>query len=87
MKVLMLMTGSEAQWSGRALRDGAAGHLAKSCPPDMLIAAIERLARSGKYTPQPPAERLSDTVGTPAGREPHEAGADRNSRSFGLPAE
>jgi DNA-binding NarL/FixJ family response regulator len=41
-----------------ALRAGAAGYLSQLCPPDELIAAVERVAAGGRYVPAALSEML-----------------------------
>jgi two-component system invasion response regulator UvrY len=76
VKVLIVSTHDEAQYSVRAIRAGAAGYLTKSSPPEELVRAVGSLVRTGRYItdsvaaalaefavddrPGPAHERLSD---------------------------
>lgn len=56
IKVLVVSTHDEAQYSVRAIRAGAAGYLTKTSAPDELIRAVRVLVQTGHY--------LSDGVAT-----------------------
>ncbi|WP_027797405.1 response regulator [Paraburkholderia acidipaludis] len=49
LPVLVLSIHNEAQVASRALRAGATGYLTKDSDPDVLIAAIRKLADGGRF--------------------------------------
>lgn len=49
LPVLVLSMHNEGQVVSRALRAGAAGYLTKDCEPEVLIAAIRKVAGGGRY--------------------------------------
>lgn len=49
LPVLVLSTGKGAHVVSRALRAGATGYVAKNSDPDILLAAIRRLASGGRF--------------------------------------
>jgi DNA-binding NarL/FixJ family response regulator len=76
LPLLVLTMHHEAQVAARALRAGAAGYLTKDCEPEVLIAAIRKLATGGKFID--PA--LVDAIvfdGHRLSRAPHESLSDR----------
>jgi two-component system invasion response regulator UvrY len=58
LPVLILSMEREDEFAVRALRAGASGYLEKRSAPDLLIAAIKRLAQGHKYLSPELAERL-----------------------------
>jgi DNA-binding NarL/FixJ family response regulator len=58
LRVLVLSMHSEQQYAVRAVRAGASGYLTKESAPDMLVAAIRRIAGGGAFISPETAERL-----------------------------
>lgn len=48
-KVLMLSTHAEEIFAIRALRGGANGYLTKGAPPELLVEAVQTVARGGRH--------------------------------------
>jgi two-component system invasion response regulator UvrY len=61
----------------RALRAGAAGYLTKESAPELLVEAVRKVVRGGKYVSPAVAERLAFNLGKDADRPPHETLSDR----------
>ena len=76
LPVLVLSIHDEAQVASRALRAGATGYLTKDSDPDVLLAAIRKLADGGRFIDP----KLVDAMvfETPRGDvPPHEVLSDR----------
>jgi len=85
LPVLMMSMYSEDVYAIRALRSGASGYIEKSAPPELLLAAVRRVAAGGKWVSEAMTERLTDQVGSqPAGSLPHERLSDRELEVFRL---
>jgi DNA-binding NarL/FixJ family response regulator len=75
--VLVLSVHPEDQYALRAFRAGASGYLSKERSPELLVEAIRRVARGGRYVPDSLAERLVTRLGAGGEMEPHETLSDR----------
>jgi two-component system, NarL family, invasion response regulator UvrY len=82
LPVLVLSTYPEDQYAVRVLKQGAAGYLTKESAPELLIAAVRRIAGGGKYVSAYVAERLLDSVRGEPGGAPHERLSDREFEVF-----
>jgi DNA-binding NarL/FixJ family response regulator len=76
LPILVLSMHNEAQVVSRALRAGAAGYLTKDCEPDVLIAAIRKVAGGGRYLDPSLVEAMVFT-GAGSDSPPHETLSDR----------
>ncbi len=78
MALLVLSVHPEDQYAVRAFRAGAAGYLSKERSPELLLAAIRKVAGGGRYVPESVVERLVTRLDSGAsGAEPHETLSDR----------
>jgi PAS domain S-box-containing protein len=59
LAVLMFSVYAEEQYAIRALKTGAAGYVTKSSEPEVLIAALRKVAQGGRYISASLAERLA----------------------------
>jgi two-component system, NarL family, invasion response regulator UvrY len=75
--LLVLSVHPEDQYAVRAFRAGAAGYLSKERSPELLIAAIRRVAQGGRCVPESVAERLVARLGSNGGAERHESLSQR----------
>lgn len=77
--VIMLSVYPENQFALRAIRGGAHAYLNKGCSPDILFAAIAKVASGGLYITPVLAELLAQNVrGSPDDEKPpHEALSNR----------
>ena len=77
--VIMLSVYPENQFALRAMRGGAHAYLNKGCSPDILFAAIAKVASGGLYITPVLAELLAQNVrGSPDDEKPpHEALSNR----------
>jgi DNA-binding NarL/FixJ family response regulator len=81
VRVLVLSMHSEQQYAVRAVRAGASGYLTKESAPDMLVAAIRRIAAGGAFISPETAERLVLDANT-GDAAPHTALSDREFEVF-----
>jgi DNA-binding NarL/FixJ family response regulator len=77
LPVLIMSLHGEEQFAVRALRAGASGYLTKSTAPELLLTAVTKVLRGGRYISESLAERLAADVGLSAGLSPHERLSDR----------
>lgn len=77
--VIMLSVYPENQFALRAMRGGAHAYLNKGCSPDILFAAIAKVASGGLYITPVVAELLAQNVrgGPDDEKPPHEALSNR----------
>ena len=66
LPVLMLSTYPERQYAVRCIKLGAAGYLNKSADPDVMIAAVRKVAAGGVFVTPITAEALAGAVGASA---------------------
>lgn len=77
VKVLILSMYPEERFAARALKNGAAGYLAKDSASEELIKAIRSIYSRGKYITPRLAEILADTIQNGTTARPHEKLSDR----------
>lgn len=77
IKVLMVSTHDEAQYSVRAIRAGAAGYLTKTSPPDELVRAVRLVVRTGRYITDSVAAALAEFAADDRPGPAHEHLSDR----------
>lgn len=58
LPVLVLSMHNEPQVATRMLRSGASGYITKDCDPEVLLAAMRRVAGGGKYIAPDLAEKM-----------------------------
>jgi DNA-binding NarL/FixJ family response regulator len=58
-KILMFSIHDEAAYVIRALEAGAKGYITKSCAPEILVEAVERIARGERYLEREIAQKLA----------------------------
>lgn len=77
--VIMLSVYPESQFAVRALRGGAHAYLNKGCAPEILFAAIAKVASGGLYVTPAVADLLAQNVraGAEDEKAPHEALSNR----------
>ncbi len=75
--LLVLSVHPEDQYAVRAFRAGAAGYLSKERSPELLIAAIRRVAEGGRCVPESVAERLVARLASNGEAERHESLSQR----------
>jgi two-component system, NarL family, invasion response regulator UvrY len=75
--VLVLSVHPEDQYAVRAFRSGAAGYLTKERSPELLVAAIRKVAQGGRSVPDAIAERLVTAHAPGGATELHETLSER----------
>ncbi len=76
-RVLILSMYSEDQYAVRALRAGASGYINKETAPQVLIEAIRKVHRGGRYVSLDLAEKLIDYIDVFVDVSSHELLSDR----------
>jgi len=85
LPVLMMSMYSEDVYAIRALRAGASGYIEKSAAPELLLAAVRRVAAGGKWVSAAMTDRLMAQIGgDSADSLPHERLSDREFEVFRL---
>ncbi|MBC7468031.1 MAG: response regulator transcription factor [Ramlibacter sp.] len=84
LPVLMLSTYPERQYAVRCIKLGASGYLNKSADPDVMIAAVHKVADGGVFVTPATAEALAGAVGGPGARPGAEALSHREHQVFRL---
>jgi DNA-binding NarL/FixJ family response regulator len=77
LPVLIMSLHGEEQFAVRALRAGASGYLTKSTAPELLVVAVTKVLRGGRYVSESLADRLAADVGGSSTGSPHERLSDR----------
>jgi two-component system, NarL family, invasion response regulator UvrY len=75
--ILMLTGHPEDHYAIRCLKGGADGYLTKDSASELLIAAIRRVTKGGKYISPGLAEQLAWTLQHDSAETPHESLSDR----------
>jgi DNA-binding NarL/FixJ family response regulator len=75
--ILVLSMHNELQIARRALAAGASGYLTKDSRPDILMAAIRKVATGGRFIDPVLAEQMMFEAGDTGMRPPHELLSDR----------
>lgn len=84
LPVLVLSMHNEPQVAARALKAGANGYITKDCEPDILLAAIRKVAAGGKYIAPELAEKMVFDATSTAQRAPHTLLSERESEVLRL---
>jgi DNA-binding NarL/FixJ family response regulator len=77
LPVLVLSAHSEDQLALRLLKGGAAGYLTKDRAPEVLLSALRKVARGGKYVSESLAEKLVSRLASNGTKARHETLSDR----------
>jgi DNA-binding NarL/FixJ family response regulator len=59
LRILVLSMHNEPQVVMRALKAGASGYICKDCKPEMLLEAIRKVSKTGKYISPAMAEQIA----------------------------
>jgi DNA-binding NarL/FixJ family response regulator len=84
LPLLVLSMHNEPQVAARMLRAGANGYITKDCEPDILLAAIRKVAANGRFIAPELAEQMVFDVISTAPRPPHSLLSNREFEVFGL---
>lgn len=87
LPVLILSMHNEPQVAARMLRAGAEGYITKDCEPDILLAAIRKIAAHGRYVAPELAERMVFDGATSTDGLPHQLLSAREFEVFQLLAQ
>ena len=84
LPILVLSMHNEPQVAARALKAGANGYITKDCEPEILMAAIRKVASRGKYIDPDLAERMVFDTTSSAQHPPHNLLSGRELEVFRL---
>jgi DNA-binding NarL/FixJ family response regulator len=84
LPVLVLSMHNEPQVAARMLGAGANGYITKDCEPDILLAAIRKVAANGRFIAPDLAEKMVFDVTSTGQRPPHSLLSNREYEVFGL---
>ncbi len=82
--IVVLSMHNETQLVSRALKAGAIGYVTKDSDPEMLLAAIRKVVRGGKYIDPVLVDEMVFARGPDGNRLPHELLSDREFQIFQL---
>ena len=77
LPILVLSMHNEPQIARRALRAGAGGYVTKDSEPELLLAAIRKVAAGGRFIDPALAEQMAFEGVSPPRERPHESLTDR----------
>lgn len=84
LPILILSMHNETQVAARVLKAGANGYITKDSEPDILVAAIRKVAAGGKYIVPELAEKMVFDVTSPGEQLPHMQLSNRELEVFRL---
>ena len=84
LPILVLSMHNEPHVAARMLRAGASGYITKDCEPDILLAAIRKVAANGRYIAPELAEKMVFDVTSTEQRSRHSLLSDREAEVFRL---
>tara|TARA_B100000686_G_scaffold354949_1_gene468421 strand:- start:3981 stop:4628 length:648 start_codon:yes stop_codon:yes gene_type:complete len=82
LPVIILSIFEEEEYGIRLLQSGAAGYLSKTCPPEQLVEAIQKVSGGGKYITPTLGEKLVMSLGTNSNKSAHENLSNREYQVF-----
>lgn len=85
LPILVFSMHNEPLVATRMLRAGASGYITKDCEPDILLAAVRKVAAHGKYIDPGIAEKMAFDATTTAACPAHAMLSDRELQVFRLP--
>lgn len=84
LPVLMLSMYAEEHYAIRSLRAGAQGYIQKDCPPEAILAAIERVAGGRTHVSDMVMEQMAAAISGAHSDRPHERLSRREFQVFQL---
>jgi DNA-binding NarL/FixJ family response regulator len=84
LPILVLSMHNEPQVAARMLKAGASGYITKDCEPDILLAAIRKVAAHGRYIAPDIAEKMVFDVTSSEQGPSHTLLSDRELEIFRL---
>lgn len=84
LPILILTMHNEPQVAARMLKAGATGYISKDCEPEILLAAIRKVAANGKYIAPDLAEKMVFDLTATAQRPLHSLLSEREAEIFRL---
>jgi DNA-binding NarL/FixJ family response regulator len=84
LPILVLSMHNESQVAARVLKAGASGYITKDCEPEVLLAAIRKVAARGKYIAPEIAEKMAFDATSAGNTLPHHWLSNREMEVFRL---
>jgi len=84
LPILVLSMHNEPQVAARALKAGATGYITKDCEPELLLAAIRKVAANVRYIAPDIAEKIAFDATSTATDVPHGQLSEREREVFQL---
>lgn len=84
LPILVLTMHNEPQVVARALKAGANGYITKDCEPELLLAAIRKVAAGGQFIAPDLAEKMIFAATSATSAPPHTQLSDREMEVFTL---
>jgi DNA-binding NarL/FixJ family response regulator len=82
--ILVLSMHNESQVAARVLKAGASGYITKDCEPEVLLAAIRKVAARGRYIAPEIAEQIAFDASSTSSTVPHHDLSNRELEVFRL---
>jgi len=77
LPIIVLSMHNDVQTVRRALKAGASGYVVKDTDPEILLAAVDQVAKGGRFIDPNVAERMLFDIELPQRESPHEVLSDR----------
>lgn len=84
LPILVFSMHNEPLVAARALKAGASGYITKDCEPDILLAAVRKVAAHGNYLDPAIAEKIAFDATSATARAPHTLLSNRELEVFRL---
>jgi DNA-binding NarL/FixJ family response regulator len=84
LPILVLSMHNESHVAARVLKAGASGYITKDCEPEVLLAAIRKVAARGKYIAPEIAEKMAFDATSAGNTLPHHWLSNREMEVFRL---
>jgi DNA-binding NarL/FixJ family response regulator len=84
LPILVFSMHNEPLLAARMLKAGASGYITKDCEPDILLAAVRKVAAHGQYLDPGIAERMAFDATSTTARPPHTLLSEREREIFRL---
>ena len=84
LPILVLSMHNEPQVAAQMLKAGATGYITKDCEPDLLLAAIRKVASNNRYIAPDIAEKIAFEATSTSTEVPHSQLSEREREVFRL---
>ncbi len=84
LPVIILSVFPEEDYATKFFKAGASSYLSKTSAPELLVEAIRKVAKGGKFISPNLAEQIAIELGSDSSRKPHQALSPREFQIFTL---